>query len=47
MFKFTRTGIAYVIALTIFIIFQIFINQYKIKPQQNENIMENMQEITL
>ena len=47
MFKFTRTGIAYVIALTIFIIFQIFINQYKIKPQQNENIMENMQEINL
>lgn len=39
MFKFTKTHIFYVIILIFFILIQIFINQYQIKTEINENIM--------
>ena len=44
MFKFTKTGILYVSTAIIFILIQIFINQYKLKTEINENIMEERQE---
>ena len=44
MFKFTKTGVLYVSTVIIFILIQIFINQYKIKTEINENIMEEKQE---
>ena len=45
MFKFTKTHILYVIVLIFFILIQVFINQYEIKTEINENIMEENQEI--
>ena len=39
MFKFTKTRILYVLSSIFFILIQIFINQYKIKTEINENIM--------
>ena len=39
MFKFTRTRILYILSSIFFILIQIFINQYKIKTEINENIM--------
>ena len=39
MFKFTKTHILYVLSSIFFILIQIFINQYKIKTEINENIM--------
>ena len=39
MFKFNKTRILYVLSSIFFILIQIFINQYKIKTEINENIM--------
>lgn len=39
MFKFTKMCILYVFCLIFFILIQIFISQYKIKTEINENIM--------
>lgn len=39
MFKFTKTRILYVFSSILFILIQIFINQYQIKTEINENIM--------
>lgn len=44
MFKFTKTGVLYVSTIIIFILIQIFTNQYKIKTEINEEIMEEKQE---
>ena len=40
MFKFTKTGVLYVSTIIIFILIQIFTNQYKIKTEINEEIKE-------
>ena len=45
MFKFTKTHIFYVIILIFFILIQIFINQYEIKTEINEDIMKERSEI--
>ena len=39
MFKFTKMRILYVFCSIFFILIQIFISQYKIKTEINENIM--------
>ena len=44
MFKITKIRILYVIVLIFFIFIQIFINNYEIKTEINENIMEERQE---
>ena len=44
MFKFTKTGALYVSTAIIFILIQIFINQFKIETEINENIMQEKQE---
>ena len=46
MFKFTKTGILYVSTAIIFILIQIFISQFKIETEINENIMQEKQKIT-
>lgn len=46
MFKFTRTRILYLITTIIFIIIHIFINQYKIKTEIEEEIMNEKKEFT-
>ena len=45
MFKFTKTRILYVLSSIFFILIQIFINQYKIKTEINENIMAEQRQI--
>lgn len=40
MFKFTRTGIFCLLIIIIFCLIQIFINQYSIKSEMNQDIME-------
>lgn len=45
MFKFTKTSILYVSTIIIFILIQIFINQYKIETEINENILEDTEKI--
>ena len=40
MFKITRTGIFCIFTIIIFCLFQIFINQYSIETEINEEIME-------
>ncbi len=45
MFKFTKTRILYVLSSIFFILIQIFINQYKIKTEINENIMAEQHQI--
>ena len=39
MFKFTKTRILYALSSIFFILIQIFINQYQIKTEINQNIM--------
>ena len=45
MFKITKTRILYVLSSIFFILIQIFINQYKIKTEINENIMAEQHQI--
>ena len=40
MFKFTRDTVAYILLVIIFILIQIFMEQYTIETEVNENIME-------
>lgn len=40
MFKFTRTGIFCLLIIMIFCLIQIFINQYSIKSEMNQDIMK-------
>ena len=40
MFKLTKAGTLYILTSIIFVIFQIFINQNKIKTDTEQNIMQ-------
>ena len=46
MFKFTKARILYVFSSILFIFIQIFISQYKIKTEINENIMKEQYKIS-